>query len=396
MTSHAGFPGHRPRVPGTSPIDLRSPAVQIIAAASRERPADAVLRETLRRPPNLSAEDRRAISHAVFSYYRWLGWLDPKRSLRAQLTHALDLANAFAERPGTFSDDKLIQRSVAPWVQEQCEVTPAWVQAMQEEPRLWLRAKKGQGTTLARKLGQCWIPRTPALADAIEYRGNADLFRSREFHAGEFEIQDVASQAVGLICDPKPGETWWDACAGEGGKTLHLSDLMANKGLIWASDRAEWRLRQLKRRAGRAGCFNYRALVWDGGPKPPTKTRFDGVLVDAPCTGVGTWQRNPQARWTTARADVAELAAVQLNLLSHTAPAVKPGGRLIYAVCTMTRAETEEVAAAFVERFPEFEPATIQSPWEASNQTPYLSLWPQETGGNGMFLAVWRRKPAGG
>ena len=396
MTPRAGFPGHRPRVPGTPSIDLRSPAAQIIAPASRERPADAVLRGTLRRPPNLSAEDRRAISHAVFSYYRWLGWLDPKRSLRAQLTHALELADAFAKRPGPFSDVKLVQRSVAPWVQEQCEVTPAWARAIQKEPRPWLRAKKGQGTALARKLGECWIPRPPALADAIEYHGDEDLLRSCEFHAGEFEIQDVASQAVGLICEPKPGETWWDACAGEGGKTLHLSDLMANKGLIWASDRAGWRLRQLKRRAGRAGCFNYRAVVWDGGPRLPTMTRFDGVLVDAPCTGVGTWQRNPQARWTTTPADVAELAAVQLNLLSHTAPAVKPGGRLIYAACTLTRAETEEVTRAFAERFPEFEPARIRSPWETSNQTPYLWLWPQDTGGNGMFLAVWRRKPAGG
>jgi len=172
--------------------------------------------------------------------------------------------------------------------------------------------------------------------------------------------------------------------------------LMANQGLIWASDRAGWRLRQLKRRAGRAGCFNYRAVVWDGGSNLPTRTRFDGVLLDAPCTGVGTWQRNPQARWTTTPADVAELATVQLNLLAHTAPAVKPGGRLIYAVCTLTRAETGEVARIFAERFPEFEPASIRSPWEEIHQTPYLRLWPQDTGGNGMFLAAWQRKPTGG
>ena len=396
MTPHAGFPEPERRAASAPSVDPLSPAAQIIAAASRERPADAVLRETLRRRPDLSAGDRHAISRAVFSYYRWLGWLDSKRPLLSQLKHALELANAFADRPNTFSDEKLVRRSVAPWVHRQCDVSAAWTRAIQAEPRLWLRAKKGQGAALARKLGECWIPGAPALADAIEYQGREDLFRSREFHAGEFEIQDVASQAVGLICDPKPGETWWDVCAGEGGKTLHLSDLMANKGLLWASDRAGWRLRQLKRRAGRAGCFNYRAVVWDGGPKLPTKTRFDGVLVDAPCTGVGTWQRNPQARWTTSPADVAELAAVQLNLLSHSAPAVKPGGRLIYAVCTMTRTETEEVAVAFAERFPEFAAASIWNPWEDIHQMPYLRLWPQDTGGNGMFLAVWRRKPTSG
>src|SRR5436305_4189145 len=87
----------------------------------------------------------------------------------------------------------------------------------------------------------------PTLANILRYDGEEDLFRTPEFHAGEFEIQDICSQLVGLLCAPKPGETWWDACAGEGGKTLHLSDLMENKGLIWACDRAEWRLQKLLR-----------------------------------------------------------------------------------------------------------------------------------------------------
>src|SRR5205823_5977071 len=131
---------------------------------------------------------------------------------------------------------------------------------------------------------------SPALPEALVYEGETDLFRTPEFHAGEFEIQDLSSQAVGWLCDPKPGETWWDACAGEGGKLLHLSDLMQNKGLIWASDRAAWRLQKLKRRTARAKVFNYRAALWDGGAKLPTKTKFDGVLVDAPCSGLGTWR----------------------------------------------------------------------------------------------------------
>jgi hypothetical protein len=85
----------------------------------------------------------------------------------------------------------------------------------------------------------------------LEYRGTQDLFRTPEFHKGSFELQDINSQAVGIICEPKPGETWWDACAGEGGKLLHLSELMENKGLIWASDRVEWRLKKLKQRTAR-------------------------------------------------------------------------------------------------------------------------------------------------
>src|SRR5262249_48202538 len=162
-----------------------------------------------------------------------------------------------------------------------------------------------------------------------------------------FELQDITSQAVGFICAPQPGQTVWDACAGEGGKTLHLSDLMENKGLIWATDRAEWRLQILKRRAARAGAFNYRAKFWNGSSKLPTKTLFDIVLVDAPCSGIGTWRRNPHARWTTTPNDIRELAQLQTQLLTHVASAVKPGGKLIYSACTLARAETSELVKAF-------------------------------------------------
>ena len=229
----------------------------------------------------------------------------------------------------------------------------SWLRAIQAEPALWLRAKPGVAQSLAQVLGYL---EPGALPDSLRYTGDADLFRQPEFHAGEFEIQDIASQAVGYACAPQPGETWWDACAGEGGKLLHLSALMQGKGLLWASDRAEWRLKKLKLRTARARCFNYRAASWDGGAKPPTKTRFHGVLLDAPCTGLGTWQRNPHARWTTTPNDVRELAAVQKRLLHHVAPSVKPGGKLVYSVCTLTRAETADVAAAFQAAHPDFTP----------------------------------------
>src|SRR5258707_574084 len=168
---------------------------------------------------------------------------------------------------------------------------------------------------------------------------------------------------------------------------------MENTGLIWASDRAAWRLQKLKRRLARAKVFNYRAVLWDGGIKLPTKTRFDGVLVDAPCSGVGTWQRNPHARWTTPPADVRELSEVQRHLLDHAAAAVKVGGRLIYAVCSLTRAETTGVRDAFeqgrsgFERLPWIHPLTAKSP-----PAEEIWLWPQERGGNGMFVSGWRRR----
>jgi 16S rRNA (cytosine967-C5)-methyltransferase len=204
-------------------------------------------------------------------------------------------------------------------------------------------------------------------------------------------LQDISSQAVGLICNPQPGETWWDACAGEGGKLLHLSDLMENKGLIWASDRAEWRLKHLKRRAGRAKAFNYRAVLWNGGAKPPTKTKFNGVLVDAPCSGVGTWQRNPHARWTTTPNDVKELAEVQKQLLSNVVPSIKPGGKLIYAVCTLTKSETTEVAEHFEQQHPDFKALELPNPLNPKAPSSRIWIWPQESWGNGMFVSAWRR-----
>jgi len=218
------------------------------------------------------------------------------------------------------------------------------------------------------------------------------LFRTPEFHAGEFEMQDLGSQAVGWACAAQPGETWWDACAGEGGKLLHLSVLMQNKGLIWASDRAAWRLQKLKRRAARARVFNYRAAPWDGGPKLPTRTKFDGVLVDAPCSGIGTWHRNPHARWTTTPQDLKELSDLQKQLLQHAAPALKPGGKLLYAACTLTRAETAGVVEWFTGRQPQFKALPLVNPLKTdSSPTLLLYLWPQHSGGNGMFIAAWVR-----
>jgi 16S rRNA (cytosine967-C5)-methyltransferase len=228
--------------------------------------------------------------------------------------------------------------------------------------------------------------------ETLEYQGARDLFRTVEFHAGEFELQDLNSQAVGLFCDPKPGETWWDACAGEGGKTLHLGDLMRNKGLIWASDRAPARLRTLKRRAARARLFNYRTSLWNGDSMPPTKTKFDGVLLDAPCSGIGTWHRNPHARWTTRPEDVVELAAIQQRLLARVVSSLKPGGRLVYAVCTLSKPETLGVASAVSAALPELEPLAVANPFDAGGEPAAQHwLWPQTHGGNGMFVALWRR-----
>ncbi len=365
-------------------------AAAIIAKSCREHPADAVLRTELKAAHGLSRHDASAVSRAVFAHFRWLGWTDEGAPLEQRIEQAQEFASRFKKSPASIPDAELLSKAVPEWVNGQVKVSAEWLRTLQAEPRIWLRARPGGAGELIQKL---WHAEASGFPDAVAYEGGEDLFRTPEFQAGEFEMQDIGSQAVGRLCDPQPGATWWDACAGEGGKMLHLADLMQNKGLIWASDRAEWRLRRLKQRAARAKCFNYRAALWDGGAKLPTKTKFDGVLVDAPCSGLATWQRNPHARWTATLADVRELAVIQCALLAHAAAGVKPGGRLIYAVCTLTQAETEEVSSSFEGAFPEFEPLPSPSPFAptAPPQSRHW-FWPQATGGNGMFVALWRRK----
>ncbi len=353
------------------------------------------MREVLKKYRDLPPWDATEVSKTVFLYYRWHGWLrDERGGVDSKLRVALRLAERFRANPKFIPITDLQTKAVPAWTAEQLEVSDAWLLSLQGEPTLWLRARRGQGRALVEKLDGARLVEE-LLPDVVEYRGGEDLYKQPEFHAGEFEIQDIASQAVGWLCAPKPGETWWDACAGEGGKLLHLSDLMENKGLIWASDRAAWRLQKLKRRTARAKVFNYRAVLWDGGAKLPTKTKFDGVLVDAPCSGVGTWQRNPHARWTTSPQDVQELALLQQRLLAHAASSVKLGGKLVYSVCTLTRAETEETVRQFNESQPEFEPMVLPE-FHANGRVlanaATVTIWPQDLGGNGMFIAAWRRK----
>lgn len=369
-----------------SPLQL---AARIVERSSAENPADLVLRQTLFRRRSLPPSDAAWVSRAVFGFFRWQRWLADDRPLEDRIEDGLRLAARFASRPQEFSDDELVRLSVPDWATGHLPVAAPLARALQGEPTLWLRSRPEFTEELSRRLTGT---EPGPFADSHRYLGREDLFLDRGFQAGQFEIQDIASQAVGRICAPRPGEVWWDACAGEGGKTLHLSALMGGKSLIWASDRAAWRLDRLRQRAARARCFNYRAVPWDGSERPPTKTRFDGVLLDAPCSGLGTWGRNPHARWTTSVRDVEELAEIQARLLRNVADSLKPGGRLIYAVCTLSHAETTAVADAFTQERSDFDTLAVVNPFQPDDPpVTQMHLWPQDTGGNGMFVAAWRR-----
>lgn len=400
-------------------------ASRVLNTISAELPADAALRRYLGTARRVGPREKRAISQAVFTFFRWLQWLDREQSWQKQVEQALSLQRKFDQNPASIKGEALAALAVPEWLKSEVELPVESLRQLQRASALWIRARPGRTAALAATLGNCEFVDPgitsrfglahPKLAapnggqplTALRYTGTQDLFLTPQFHAGEFEIQDLASQMVGYACAPQPGQTWWDACAGEGGKLLHLADLMVNKGLIWATDRSERRLQSLKRRTSRAKLFNYRTAPWDGSPRLPTKTKFDGVLLDAPCSGVGTWQRNPHARWTTSIKDVLELAAVQRDMLENVCGSVKPGGRLVYAVCTLTRSETIAVADAFTASHPEFEPAAVfpttqpkndlSSPACAVGETDAfvetkVTLWPHQLNANGMFIAAWVKK----
>jgi 16S rRNA (cytosine967-C5)-methyltransferase len=372
---------------------LENHAARVLLSLRTGLPADAALQEYLAGNRSLGAVGKRSVSRAVFAYFRWINWLGAEESAQKRVIRALDLQARFERDPSCIKVEALAARAVPAWLADEMELPAGYLRRLQQEPPLWIRAKVGKAGEVARSLGStepASLPGTlsaPPDLCALRYRGAADLHMAPGFRSGAFEIQDLSSQMVGHACAPQPGETWWDACAGEGGKTLHLSDLMRNKGLLWATDRSVRRISILKRRAARAGMFNYRTAAWTGTGGAPFRTKCDGVLVDAPCSGVGTWQRNPHARWTTTAGDVRELAGVQAALLGLAALSVKPGGRLVYSVCTLTRSETAAVADGFGSAHPDFEPA----PLAFAAGTSRISLRPQELDANGMFIASWRR-----
>jgi len=374
---------------------LENHAARVLAAIRPGLPADAALREYLSANRSLGAVGKRSVSRGVFSYFRWLHWLEPGESAQRRVVAALGFQARFERDPSSVKAEALAARAVPAWLGGEMDLPAGYLRQLQTEPTLWIRTKTGACGEIARSLGACERPvlpgalSTPTGFAALRYRGTADLHKAPGFQSGTFEIQDLSSQLVGHACAPQPGETWWDTCAGEGGKALHLSDLMRNKGLILATDRSLRRLSVLRRRAARAGMFNYRASVWTGTGLAPFRTRCDGVLVDAPCSGVGTWQRNPHARWTTSTGDVRELAAVQAALLARAAPSVKPGGRLVYSVCTLTRSETSAVADGFEGAHPDFEPSALAI--AAAPNLARVALLPQDLEANGMFIAAWKR-----
>jgi 16S rRNA (cytosine967-C5)-methyltransferase len=216
------------------------------------------------------------------------------------------------------------------------------------------------------------------------------------FQSGLIEIQDEGSQLVAVLTEAAPGMRVVDWCAGAGGKTLAIAAMMDNRGQITACDVSEKRLEGAVRRLRRAGVHNVeRHLVVPGDKWAKRRAgAFDRVLVDAPCTGTGTWRRNPEARYRLEPRDLAELVPKQAAILDDAARLARPGGRLIYATCSVLPEENEAQIDAFLARTPGWAVVPLATVWPGGAppcQGPYLRLTPLRHGTDGFFGAVLQR-----
>jgi 16S rRNA (cytosine967-C5)-methyltransferase len=227
--------------------------------------------------------------------------------------------------------------------------------------------------------------RSAVLASAMQLLDEADVTQTEAYARGLVEIQDLGSQLLLESAGPLPGERWLDACAGAGGKTLQLSRLLGPAGHIDAHDIRPVALHELAARARRSRALNITVL-----PGPATGG-YDGVLVDAPCSGSGTWRRAPHLKWTTDESDVAAAAARQLTLLSEFSARVRPGGRLMYATCSLSRMENEAVVAAFLAAQPGFAVAPPVRDFGGLVRGGGLTFLPSRHDTDGFFAATFRR-----
>ncbi len=395
------------------------------------RPADVLLSHHLRAHKELGSRDRRFLSQAVFSYFRWYGWTINKLALPAAeaclVGAALDcteISDSFKYLEGRCSlphpleplGDKILAEKATilnEWFKDTAEFQPVElsdlvlpdfrtmidpeqalqsIEQFQKRPPTWLRVRS-DSAPLVQVLNDHDVPNSvhASLPAALSVPGGIHLANMLSAHIAQFVVQDIASQCVGHVCAPQEGEDWWDCCAGAGGKTLHLMDLMQQNGKVLATDTRIPPLKELKKRARKYGIRGIRTQPHNAVRDEPFKKTFDGILVDAPCSGWGTWPRNPDARWRSSRRDVAQCANRQLKILNNASFCTRPGGTLVYAVCTFTRPETEEVVMHFLDQNPGFKLDPFTHPLSGEQTDGQLQIWPWDGPGDAMFIARFVR-----
>jgi 16S rRNA (cytosine967-C5)-methyltransferase len=434
-----------------TPAARLAAAIDLLAAveASPRRPADAIANDFFRARRFIGSSDRRNVSERAWGAIRQrlrLGWhlaALGEAAPRARILLAAHLILAegwslegieqnysgerFAPVPLVPSEKALLGALVGrpllhpdmsegprlnlpewalPGLATRFGATlPAEAAAMEEAAPLDLRANLLRGTreeAMAALLaeGIAATP-TPFSPWGLRIADRRPVGASKTFESGLVEVQDEGSQLIALLTDARPGMRVADYCAGAAGKTLALAATMQNKGHIVACDVSATRLEGAVRRLRRAGVNNAERHLLAAGDKWRKRQgkKFDCVLVDAPCTGSGTWRRNPDARIRTNARDLAELVAKQASILDDASELVRPGGRLVYATCSLLPEEDEMQMQAFLQRHADFAPLAMPALWQSlvpgvapPGEGPHMALSPARHGTDGFFAAILERR----
>jgi 16S rRNA (cytosine967-C5)-methyltransferase len=386
------------------------------------QPTDRFLKSWFRIRRFAGSKDRRAIAEQVFAAQRRRAQLSHRmgsdapraRIIAALLESGEDIAALFTggygPAPLNVAEQAAIAATPAP--------APDWVTG---EYPLWLEGelKRAFGDGLSAEMA-AFIDRaptdirvntlktsredvlatlgincapTPFALHGIRIGGDAtQLSKSPLFESGAFEFQDEAAQIASVLCGAQPGMRVLDLAAGAGGKSLALAAAMENQGEIIACDVRGEALFELEKRSARAGVSIIKTLPLDHGQPSGA---FDLVLVDAPCSGTGTWRRQPELRWRMTLGWLAALTLTQDKLLDQAAPLVRPGGRLVYATCSVLPTENQDRVEALMARHPGFIPINLAESW-GSNPPPGLGpdfrASPAKTGTDGFYCAGLRRE----
>jgi 16S rRNA (cytosine967-C5)-methyltransferase len=329
----------------------------------------AKLQQRLARERRFGSRDRRLYRELLYTVVRYLPWFEAAhaRSLEEAARLAVWLAS---DSPALFELKDALTTQLPPTprcIAEKAAVlgdvasvplVPEWLRAhcpqacdspeidvLHTRAPLWLRLQTDTPDAVFAEFSERgWRWQTSlVLPNAVRMLDDVDVTPTQAFARGAIEVQDLGSQLILERAEPAKGEHWLDACAGAGGKTLQLARLLGPIGKVTAHDIRPTALAELRLRVERAGLNNI-----DVADALAPDRQFDGVLVDVPCSGSGTWRRAPHLKWSTNPKDIAVTALLQSRLLARFAQQVRPGGKLIYATCSLSRVENEDVAASFL------------------------------------------------
>ncbi len=425
-----------------TPNLLRQAAMLLSDMLNFDQPADAKMSAFFRHHRELGNKERAFVAESVYGVIRRLRFLstltandedDPDDArklilawlLRVQGRSLRDLDEMLTEQQkewaiaikakSTEDFPIAVQADVRDWLWDKLVAQYGEEQAlticrsMFEQATLDLRVNTIKGTpeeVLANMIAENInneniIAAMPYSPIGIRMPNRVGISKHVLFTEGKIEVQDEGSQILSYLVAPKRGQMVADLCAGAGGKTLALGALMRNTGRLYAFDVSEKRLNNLGKRLKRSGLSNLNAQVINNENDLKLKrlnAKFDRVLVDAPCSGLGTLRRNPDLKWRQTEQDVIELNTKQTNILARAAKLVKAGGRVIYATCSLLREENEAIAEAFLNAHPDFVlvPANEVLAQQQINLDTgkYLNLLPHLHGTDGFFAAVFEKKLA--